>query len=465
LKKPVALGGGFFIFVSFSIKPCLSELGQGVYFFGFMNNRFATLFSVFVFGLSLISDGELFSQQKKSAPTFADDIAPIIHQNCTPCHRPGEAAPFSLISYEDVSQRGKFIQKVTQIGYMPPWKAAHGFGDFKNERRLDTSQIGQLRRWVAAGMPKGDLRKVTEPVFRVGSQLPQKPDIMVTLPPFSIPTNNQEGFYFFSVPLDLPQDKLVQAIEFRPGNKQLVHHSRVSVDTTRRMRVLSGKSIDDPSIQHLAGIRMMEEFWYGWVPGNNPFWFPPATAKFLPQGSDLLLNIHYSPNSLPATDASTVNLFFAKDNIQREVKTFILSESAISNLPFVIQPNQTKTFYARSEPLPYDISVISVEPHLHKLGKKIRAFAITPDGDLVPFIQIDDWDFNFQETYQFKKMQRVPKGSIIMAEATYDNTAQNPQNPSSPPKQVRYGWNTTSEMMDVIFHFVFYQPGDEKMSW
>ncbi len=413
--------------------------------------------SKLLFIYSLFAINYSFSQKL----TFADNIAPIIYQNCTPCHRAGEAAPFSLITYQDVVKKAKFIKKVTEIRYMPPWKAEHDFGSFKNERRLTERQIATIAQWIDAGMEKGDLKKIKTPSFINGSLLNTKPDLTLKLnQPFNIPQTNQEGFYFFSLPINLPENKLIKAVEFRPGNKKLVHHSRISIDTTQKMRAVDGKSLDDPSIQYLGGVRMMEDFWYGWVPGNNPFIFPKKTAKFLPKNSDLLVNIHYAPNTLPETDQSTVNLFFAKDTIEREVKTFILAEDAISNPPFEIQPNETKTFYARSQPIPYDISMISVEPHLHKLGKTVRSFAISPFGEVIPFVKINDWDFNFQETYQFKNFVKVPKGSIIFAEATYDNTLQNPQNPFRPTQKITYGWNTTSEMMNIIFQFVIFQEGD-----
>ena len=403
-------------------------------------------------GLVCFSSVSLFAQKI----TFTEHIAPIIHQNCTPCHRPGEAGPFSLITYEDISKRGKFIQKVTESRYMPPWRADHDFAQFKDVRKLTIGQISLIRLWVQDGMPQGPKTELQIPDFQVGTQLKEKPDLSLKLNrPFKIPTNNKEEYFLFSLPTNLKENKLVKAIEFRAGNKRLVHHSRISVDTTQIMRVTDGKSIDDSTIAEYGKIKMKDEFWSGWVPGNNPIMYQEGVAKQLIASSDLLINIHYAPNLLlNEIDSSSVNLYFAKEPIKYDLRTFILRENDITNQPFEIPADTVITFYAKSVEIPYEITMLSVQPHMHLLGKSLRSFAITPGGDLIPLIKISNWDFDWQMTYQYKEEQKIPFGSIIYAEVTYDNTAKNPRNSFSPPRKITSGWNSTQEMFNLIFQYI-----------
>lgn len=388
--------------------------------------------------------------------TFTEHIAPIIHKNCTQCHRSGEVGPFPLITFEDVSKRGKFIQKVTESRYMPPWRADHDFAEFKDVRKLTVGQISLIRLWVQSGMTKGPKTDNSIHDFQPGTQLKKKPDLSLKFnKSFKIPTNNKEEYYLFSLPTKLQENKFIKAIEFRAGNKRLVHHCRISVDTTQIMRITDGKSINDSTIAEFGKIKMKEEFWSGWVPGNNPIVYPEGVAKQLTAGSDLLINIHYAPNLLPnEIDSSSVNLYFSKEPIKHDLKTFTLQEKDITNKPFEIPADTIITFYAKSVELPYEITMLSVQPHMHLLGKSLRSFAITPGGDLIPLIKISNWDFDWQMTYQYKEEQKIPYGSIIYAEITYDNTERNPRNSFSPPRRISSGWNSTQEMFNLIFQYI-----------
>lgn len=388
--------------------------------------------------------------------TFNKDIAPIIHTNCTPCHRPGEVGPFSLITYEDVAKRSKFIRHVTKTRYMPPWKADPEFQHYQNERILTQQEIDLIARWIDAGAPEGKRRnKPSAPEFQENSQMKAEPDLVLTMhEPFDIPPTATEEFRFFSLPTNLSDDVYLKAIEFRPGNRQYVHHSRVMLDTTNLIRGIDGLSELDPKVQEFYKIPLAEEFLYGWVPGNMPFIYPENTGKLLRKNSDLILNIHYAPSGKEAQDQSSVNLYFTNKPIEQEVKIMTLRENDITNQPFYLEAETQPIFYMRTAPLEKSIDVISVLPHMHTLGKTFRAFAITPAGDLVPFVKIDDWDFNWQSTYVFEDLLNVPAGSVIYAEATYDNTISNPENPNYPPKDVTYGWNTTDEMMNFIIYYI-----------
>ena len=394
--------------------------------------------------------------------TFNDDIAPIIHQNCTPCHYEGGLAPFPLITYQDLSKRGTFIAKVTQSRYMPPWKADHEFRSFLNERILSDGDIKKITEWVEGGMKEGKKKKIA--LEQINKDKPQ-PDLVLRMnKPYSLPSDNSEDFRFFAIPTNLPQDTYIAAVEFVPDNKQRVHHSRVMIDSSNKIRGIDGISEADPAVYKFQTVPLADEFMYGWVPGNLPIFYPKGTGKKLPKNADLILNMHYAPSPLKQTDQSVVKFYFAKTKVNREVKTFILKETAISNQPFLLKANTKPTFYMTSGVIDKEMSLISIQPHAHVLGKSFKAFAITPDGDAINLIKIDNWDFNWQTTYQFKSLLRIPKGSIIMVEGVYDNTAGNPENPNRPPKDVGYGWRTVDEMMNLIIYYLDYQEGDEKIS-
>ncbi|MEQ9439702.1 MAG: hypothetical protein RIG62_11680 [Cyclobacteriaceae bacterium] len=392
--------------------------------------------------------------------TFNDHIVHIIHRNCAPCHHEGGIGPFPLITYQDVAKRSAFIQHVTETRYMPPWKADPTFQRYKNERLLKPHEINLIKVWVENGAPQGDPEKaLASPQFANSPNIEAEPDLVLTMAqPYEISDTGIEDFRFFSVPTNLKEDVYLKAIEFEAGNRQYVHHSRVMVDTTNQIRGIDGLSEYDPRIKDFQQTPLADEFMYGWVPGNLPIVFPEGTGKPLKKNSDLIFNVHYAPSGVKATDQSTVKLYFTKKPVRQEVKTFALRENDIVNQPFVIPANEVKTFYMRSAPLNHEIQLISVLPHMHTLGKSFTAYAITPAGEVVPLVRVNDWDFNWQSTYVFQEPLTLPVNSIIYGEGVYDNTADNPGNPNVPPQQVTYGWNTTDEMMNLIMYYLDQSP-------
>lgn len=403
--------------------------------------------------------------------TYYEHIQPIIAKNCVVCHRPGGVGPFQLLTYEDVAKRSKFVAKVTEIKYMPPFPADKSFQHYANERGLNEEEIALIQQWVAQGSLEGKKQeakskkqKVSDAFSMTNGVIKRKPDLVLKMQnAFTVPNTGVEEFRYFHVPTGLKEDVMVEAIEFLPGNRKVVHHSRVMVDTSGRMGGLEGMHGADPKLADFQRIPMADEFLYGWVPGNDRIQFPQGVAKKIKANANLILYLHYSPSATFQTDQSEINLYFAKKPVEREIKSLILHEQHITNPPFLIKANEKATFYMSTKPLSEDISAISILPHMHFLGKTFKAFAITPEGDLVPFIKIDNWDFNWQMTYQFETLLRVPKGSVILAEASYDNTAENLLNPFTPARDTTFGWNTTSEMMEMVIYYVSYQPGDEKV--
>lgn len=404
--------------------------------------------------LVIVLQCNTLSAQKSEALTFHKDIAPIIHQNCTPCHQPGKAGPFNLITYQDVSNKADFIVYVTKTRYMPPWQADPSYQTYLNERLLTSEEIAAIQTWVTQGKKEGDKKDAQSIDVPTGPYPERKPDLSFTMrSPFTISDAGKDDYRFFNIPTHLAEDTYLEAIEFVPGNKRLVHHSRIMTDTSHMVRHIEGLSANDSAIWQFNKYPPLDRFLYGWVPGNFPIFFPKGTGKKINKDVDLILNIHYAPSSVKEEDLSVINLYLAQGKIEKEVKTITITEEYILNNRFLI-PKNTKPYFEAVYLLNTTIEVIAVMPHMHYLGSSFKAYAITPEKTEIPLIRINKWDFNWQTSYQFKELVQIPKGSIIKVEASYDNTAGNPANPTFPPRDVQYGWNTTSEMMNLVLYYV-----------
>jgi hypothetical protein len=407
------------------------------------------------FWLCLSSKGA----QAQQGPTYTATIQPIIIRNCaTPCHHPGGVGPFSLLTYPDVAKRSKFIAKVTKSRYMPPFPADRTFQHYANERGLSDTEINQIQEWVKGGMVEGERNreKAEEKAKKVDDSTPTPllPDLVLRMKPYAIKGDGKEDFRYFHVPMNLKNDVWVEAIEFVPGNRKLLHHSRLMVDSTGTMAGIDGVAEDDPHLLDFQKTPLADEFLYGWVPGNDRVTFPAGSAKRIRAGSDLILNIHYSPSPNAAQDQSEVRLYFAKKPVKQIVRTLTLTENNVTNQPFRLEANTRPTFYINYGPLPDTVRLLSVLPHMHWLGQSVRAFAITPAGEAINLVSIPDWDYRWQLTYFFREPLILPKGSTIIAEAHYDNTDQNPLNPNHPVRTVGYGWSSTNEMMNLVFYYI-----------
>ena len=392
---------------------------------------------------------------------YFEHIRPIIYENCVPCHQPGQAGPFSLLTYDDITIRSKMIQYVVSHRYMPPWKADPDYRHYLNERVLTDAEIDLITEWISTGMSEGNKTKESLPVKRLYYKT--VPDLTLTMAEsYDIPNSNTDDFRFFHLPMDISELRYLRAIEFMPGNRRYVHHSRMMVDSTKNMSGIDGMSEFDPKVSEFQKTPLADEFLYGWVPGSFPLFFPDGVGKRLEPNADLILNIHYSPTGRNQKDQSAVNFYFTNKPVKREVKTLILRENDIINQPFYLPANQISNFTMKSEVLKKDISMISVMPHMHFLGKYFESYAVTVKRDTIPLIRINDWDFNWQTMYQFTHYLKIPEGSVIYAKARYDNTINNPMNQFIPPKNIGYGWHTVSEMMNLICYYVDYKKRDER---
>jgi len=397
--------------------------------------------------------------------TFSEHIAPIIYNNCTSCHREGEIGPFPLTNYNEVASWGQMIEYVTQIGYMPPWKPDPSYSTFVGEKGLTPQELQLISDWVDAGSPQGDPSlEPPLPVFPTGSQL-GTPDLVLEMSQdYVIEGNNEDDYRVFVIPTGLTEDKEIAAVEFRPGNTKAVHHALLAYETNG---IAANMDAQEPGYGYEAfggfGVPIQGNF-TGYTPGIQSVFFPEGIGATLPAGADLLMQIHYAPLPTNESDRSLVNIFF-KDNddpIVREVQRAPITPMNLDGgfLSFQIPPEEVVSFHG-TEDIEEDISLLSVYPHSHYLGKDWELYAVTPGNDTLHIIRINEWDFNWQGAYTFKNMLKIPAGSVMHIYATYDNTSSNPYNPSNPPQTVRWGEGTADEMYLVGTTFVPYQEGDE----
>ncbi len=418
------------------------------------------LFKVVLFALMVLVQNSILGQEKIN---FETNIKPILTKHCVNCHQNGGIAPFALDNWADVDARAIMIGAVTASKYMPPWRADTSFQHYKNENYLSKTDIELIQQWIQNDQPRGIVeRRKEKGSQQIKVKKKQGNEIQIGFNhAFVIKGENKEEFRFFHMPSKIKENGYIQSIEFVPGNKKQVHHSRIMIDTTQSISGIDGLSEEDSSILKYQTKPLADPFLFGWVPGNDKIIFPKGIGKKIYANSDFIVNVHYVPSPIQVVDSSSIIIQLSNEPIEREAQTLTLTENNISNQPFIIYPNKKSTFYMRSPVLQDSISLISIMPHMHLLGKTFKSYAITPDGNIIPLVHVPSWDFNWQTTYQFTKFTLLPKGSVIYAEATYDNTNENPLNPYKPARTVGYGWGSKDEMMNLILYYVKYRQGDE----
>lgn len=418
------------------------------------------LFKLVLFALMVLVQNSILGQEKIN---FETNIKPILTKHCVNCHQNGGIAPFALDNWADVDARAIMIGAVTASKYMPPWRADTSFQHYKNENYLSKTDIELIQQWIQNDQPRGIVeRRKEKGSQQIKVKKKQGNEIQIGFNhAFVIKGENKEEFRFFHMPSKIKENGYIQSIEFVPGNKKQVHHSRIMIDTTQSISGIDGLSEEDSSILKYQTKPLADPFLFGWVPGNDKIIFPKGIGKKIYANSDFIVNVHYVPSPIQVVDSSSIIIQLSNEPIEREAQTLTLTENNISNQPFIIYPNKKSTFYMRSPVLQDSISLISIMPHMHLLGKTFKSYAITPDGNIIPLVHVPSWDFNWQTTYQFTKFTLLPKGSVIYAEATYDNTNENPLNPYKPARTVGYGWGSKDEMMNLILYYVKYRQGDE----
>jgi len=402
-----------------------------------------------------------------SQVTFTKDIAPIIYNNCSTCHRPNEIGPFPMTNYEEVQPWAQSIKYATSIRYMPPWKADPHYSRFIGERALTDEQIALIAEWVDNDAPYGNSAEEPDlPEFPSGSQIGTPDMVLHFSESFAHQGGSNDEYRVFVFPTGLLEDKQISTIELRPGNRKVLHHALFAYDVTGTARAMDEA---DPEYGYdgFGGFGIDEalgNMFPGYVPGQKPVPYPHGLGQILPAGADLLMQAHYGPSPIETTDSSTINVFFKKEPVERQVQNliFLPIDPFLTGDLFVIAPNTVKTFHTQFT-TPIKVSVFAIWPHAHLLNKSYEVFAVHPNGDTTNLIRIPDWDFNWQGVYNFKKFIVLEPGTTVYANVTYDNTINNPSNPNSPPKWVSWGEKTTDEMLFMPINFVTYKTGDENI--
>lgn len=419
--------------------------------------------------------------------TFNRDIAPIIHSKCSNCHRPGQVGPFSLVSFNDVAKRARTIQAVIDSGYMPPWKPVdHGL-QFENDRRLSDTEVSKINQWIKGGKPRGSGPEPTPPKFVDGWSL-GKPDLVVSMNgKFQVPASGDDIYRSFVFPLQLPQDKWVKAIEYRPTATSSVHHAIFYVDESGKARELDGTdgSPGIPGMGFLSNINpvgqpesdqakprlgnllsrlrdrgasslqspnvadRMARGLGGFVPGATPTKLPGDLALKLPKNSDIVMQTHFHPTGKVEFEQGKIALYLTDKPPSKRIVPIQIPAMFGVGVGLKVPAGESDYKVTESFTVPVDVQLINIGAHAHYICKSVRMTATLPGGKSKTLIEIDDWDLDWQDRYQFQNPISIPAGTVLTSELVYDNSANNPENPNSPPKEIRWGRQSEDEMGSV----------------
>jgi len=387
--------------------------------------------------------------------TFSRDVAPILFTHCASCHRPGGAAPFSLISYADARTRARLIALTTERRVMPPWQPLPEGPALRDARRLGDDELRVLRRWVDGGAPEGNPRDLPAvPDFPSGWQL-GAPDLVVTMPDaFNLPGGGADSFRNFVLPVPITTPRYVQAIEFHPENPRVVHHARVMVDDSGTSR---GLDADDPGPGYggmdTPGARFPDGFFLGWAAGKQPK--REATAWPLVPGTDLVVQLHLRPSGRTERVKVSVGLYFTDTP-----PAFTPAMLQMGARTLDIAANEHRYEVNDSYVLPVAAALVRVAPHAHYLGRTMLVRATPPGGEPFTLLHIPSWDFNWQDDYDYVSPVLLPAGTRLDMRFTYDNSAENPRNPHVPPQRVAFGPQADDEMCELLLQLIPTEPQD-----
>ena len=415
--------------------------------------------AIMILGVGLT---DVSAAEGPEAPTFAEDVAPILYDNCVTCHRAGEIAPMSLITYAETRPWSRSIKNQVTTGEMPPWHADPAVGKFANARGLTEAEKDTLVRWADSGAPEGDRTKLPPvPTFSDGWQF-GTPDVVIEMPEsFEVPAEGEVAYQYFSSPTNFTNDTWVRAIEVRAGARSVVHHvlvyvkdpdgpepkrafKEVPVDERykalverRRARAEERASREDAPERRDDGPGTLIGTM---APGSNPMVFESDTALRIPKGSNLVFQIHYTTTGTATADRSVVGMIFADQPPAREMRADAFLNPAFE-IPAGASDSQVDTMIEFTE----DAEIFAILPHTHLRGKRWDYRLTYPDGRNEQVLAVPNYDFDWQTYYVFDEPIVVPKGAQLMASAWYDNSEANKANPD-PTAPVRWGEQTWEEM-------------------
>jgi mono/diheme cytochrome c family protein len=411
-----------------------------------------------------------------AAPTWARDVAPILMNNCVECHRPGQVAPFSLLEYRDAAKRARFVAKTVKARVMPPWSPDGPAGAFLGERSLTDDEIATVGRWAETGAQPGDLSQAPSPPpgpadgWHLGP-----PDLVVRMSrPFMVPAGPDDTYQVFPIPFSLtgvPADVLakaripdsdvlaVAAVEVHAGNRRALHHADVFVDTSgaaRKREAAEGgngyASFGTPGFVPAAYLG-------GRVPGMIPRFLPHGiAASVMPMAGDIALQIHYNATGKVETDQTEVGIYFLREPARRIMDSLFLRSFKLD-----IPAGDAAFTVEDSIEVPADCVLMSIFPHMHLVAREVHASARFPDGTTRPLIDISRWNFRWHDRYFYREPFVLPKGTVVHSRWVFDNSPANPSNPFSPPREIRFGPNSTDEMCELQLGLIPLHLGDESL--
>ena len=402
--------------------------------------------------------GDRFVPRPKGTVTFSKDIAPIVFQNCSGCHRLGESAPFPLLGYEDTRKHAKQIVDVTQRRIMPPWLPDRNLIHFVGERGLTVQQIGLLKQWAEEGAAEG-AKADLPPLPTWSSRWPLgEPDLVVKpAVGFKLSAEGRDTYRNLIIPIPLGARRFVRGIEFRP-NSRAVHHAFLRFDKTGQSRLIEGQD-GQPGFPGIHAPRSAESpiTFASWQPGKTPRFYPEDLAWLMEINTDLILQLHLQPIGKEELIAPEVAFYFTD-----KPGTAIALKVPLDSFAIEIPAGVSNHLVTDEFILPVDVELRGILPHAHYLGRELKGYAVLPDGSRRWLMAIKEWDFNWQGDYQYAAPLALPKGTKLVMEYTFDNSANNPRNPHQPPQKVIYGSQTTDEMAELWLQIVMKSPEDFK---
>ena len=406
-----------------------------------------------VTGLLLcISGARVQKPRPAPAPTFYKDVLPILQDHCQSCHRPGEVAPMPLVSYEQTRPWANAIAHSVQMRMMPPWFADPRSGKFSNDPSLSEQQIATFSEWAGAGAPAGNPREAPlERHWLADWNIPQ-PDLVVKMPKaVQIPPQGEIEYTYEIVPTHFGEGRWVQMSEFRPGSPAHVHHAVVYIrppasEWLRHAPVgepFTASSLKDPVEQRQAH-ETTSDLLLVYAPGSSPDQWPDGMAKYIPAGSDLVFQMHYTTNGIPDQDQTSIGLVFAKTPAKQKVITLQLNNHAL-----MIPPGADDFRVEVQGTLPHEATLLSLFPHMHLRGKRFEYDIVHDDGSVEVLLRVN-YHFHWQLSYKLAEPRVLKAGTKLRAIAWYDNSKNNHHNPD-PDKMVTWGDQTSDEMMVGFF--------------
>ncbi len=381
-----------------------------------------------------------------SIPTFNRDIAPILFTNCATCHRPGEAGPFPLLTYNDARKHATQIAEVTRLHIMPPWLPEPQPLKLADERRLTQAQILTLQRWVQVDTPEGKPEDLSpQPKFVAGWQLGEPDLILNATKPYTLPATGLDRYWNFILPIGVKKTRWIRAIEIRAGDRRLVHHANIIVDRLAVGRLKeseSGYGFEGMDLRVESEVFDPDSHLFFWKPGSVPYREPEDLSLRVDPGTDLILNTHLQPGGKLETVQPSIGIYFGA----KPATKFPMLLELESDFKLDIPPGERNFVVTDEFKLPTDVELLAIYPHAHYLGKNLLAEAVLPSGKIETLIHIPRWDQAWQAVFRYEKSLTLRKGTVVRMRYAYDNSTDNVRNPNHPPKRVQAGNQASDEM-------------------